>query len=331
MESNTIINKIGYQPSVSIIIINYNGKNYIKECLDSLKRLNYSNYEILFVDNASSDDSLKIVKQNYPLVRVIENNENLGFGLANNIGGQEANSEYLFFLNNDTKVDPNVLTKLIDVISKDRTIGICACKLMSYDGAQYFHTGIGCDIFGYPIVNKQVFYAEGSALMIRRSLFLSVGGFDTEYFMYHEDVDLAWRIQLIKYKIIPVTQAIVYHMGGGCVDNKSKENTYLKLFRLYHSERGNIRTLLKNYHFKTLMLVMPLYLLISISESLIYLLNFKFNFVYCIIRAYYWNIINIGNIREHRKIVQSTRLITDTDLMKKMYKGIAKFNAFIKK
>jgi len=319
------------QPSVSIIIVNYNGRKFIKECFDSLKRLNYSNYEILFVDNASSDNSLTIVRQNYPLVKVIENHENLGFAAANNIAAQKAEGEYLFLLNNDTKVDPDVLIELIKVISKDPTIGICACTLMSYDGKQYFHTGIGCDLFGYPIVSKQVFYSEGSALMIRRSLFQSVGGFDPEYFMFHEDIDLAWRIQLLNYKVMPVPEAVVYHLYGGSAGGESKDNKYLTtLFRRYYSERGNIRTLLKNYSFKTLMLILPLYLLINIGEILIYSFTLNFNVIPCYIKAYYWNIIKINNLLIERKKIQQMRRISDKDIMKRMHKGSGKFRVFKK-
>jgi len=325
------ITKTDNQPLVSVIIVNYNGKKFIKECLDSLKRLNYQNYEILFIDNASCDESLKIVRQNYPFVKIIENRVNLGFAAANNIAAQKAKGEYLFLLNNDTKVHPDVLMELIKVISKDPTIGICTCKLMSYDGKQYFHTGIGCDIFGYPVISKQVFYAEGSALMIKRSLFLLVGGFDPEYFMFHEDIDLAWRIQLLNYQVVPVPEAVVYHMYGGSAGGSSEKNKYTTtLFRRYYSERGNIRTILKNYSFKTLIVILPAYLLINFGEILIYSFTLKFNVIPCYIKAYYWNMVKIKNILIERKKIQQTRLVTDRDIMKKMYKGSGKLEVFKK-
>lgn len=97
------------QLSISIIIVNYNGEKFINNCLDSLKKVAFSNYEILFIDNNSTDNSLRLVKQNYPEVNIIENPNNLGFAAANNFAAKKAKGDYLFLLNCDTKCDPFIL------------------------------------------------------------------------------------------------------------------------------------------------------------------------------------------------------------------------------
>jgi len=105
-------------PNISIINVNYNGKKFLKAFFLSLKKLDYQNFEVIFVDNASSDGSVEFVKRNYPTVRLIENKKNLGFALANNQGAKIAKGKYLFFLNNDTKIHPEAVSKLVEKMRK---------------------------------------------------------------------------------------------------------------------------------------------------------------------------------------------------------------------
>lgn len=314
------------QPLISIIIVNFNGKKFINNCLESLRKINYNNYEILFIDNNSTDGSLEIVKQSFPEVKIIKNHKNLGFAAGNNLAAQKAKGDYLFFLNCDTKCDSLVLIELANSINKNSRIGIYACKLMSYDGTRYFHTGIGCDIFGYPATSKQIFYAEGSAFMIKKSLFWEIGGFDEKYFMFHEDIDLSWKVQLLDYRIFPVPKSVVYHWCGGSAGGSGTATKYsTNTFRRYHSERGNLRTLLKNYSLKTLIFVLPVYITINLAEILMFLLLLRFDVIKCYLNSYLWNLLKIKNILEERKKIQQIRILNDREIMKKMYWGSGKF------
>lgn len=312
-------------PLVSIIIVNYNGMRFLKECFDSLEKIDYPNYEILFVDNGSTDGSIDFINQNYPSAKTIGNKENLGF-TANNNASYMARGKYLFFLNNDTKVGPEILSELVERMEGDPAIGICACKIMSYDGKSHFHTGLGIDIYGYPIIKGEVFYSEGSSLMVRRELFHRLGGFDARYLFFHEDIDLAWRTWLIGYQVVPVPGAIVYHALGGSAGGALKEGKYTStLFRRYLSERNNIRTILKNYSLKTLLTILPKYILINLSEILFFSVTLKFKVVLCYLKAYYWNIINIRDTLKKGGEVKRIRRVPDKEIMKRMYKGSGKF------
>lgn len=314
---------------VSIIIVNYNGSRFLSACFSSLEKIDYPNYEIIFVDNASHDESVEFVKEHYPRVKILKNKENLGFAQANNQACSEARGEYLFFLNNDTKVDSKILSCLVKKMEDDESIGICGCRIMSYDGRVHFHTGIGIDIFGYPVNKGEVFYAEGSALMIRNSLFHKLGGFDEKYFMFHEDIDLAWQVWLLGYRVVAADEAVVYHVAGGSaggrVENKQYKST---LFRKYFSERNNIRTLLKNYSVKSLFSILPIYFLINLAEIIFFLSVLKPKVSFCYLKAIIWNLINFKNTLVFRKKIQRRRKITDKRVLRTMYKRIGKYLVF---
>lgn len=319
------------QPKVSIITVNFNGKRFLKDFFESLKNSLYSNFDLVFVDNASMDGSVAYVRENWPQVKIIDNQYNAGFSIANNNAAKQTNGEYLFFLNNDTKIHPETVAKLVERMELDPTIGICGCKMMSYDGKEHFHTGIGMDIFGFPTVNKKTFYIEGSALIIKRQLFEEIGGFDPQYFMFHEDIDLSWRIWLGGYRVVAIPEAIVYHCvgasAGGAAIKKDEayKSTYL---RRYLSERNNIRTLLKNYSCVALVLLLPIYFLLNILEITFFLLAFKPKVSLCYLKSYYWNLKHLRDTVISRRKIQMNRKVSDIEIIKKMHRGIGKILAF---
>jgi GT2 family glycosyltransferase len=316
---------------VSIIILNFNGKRFLTECLNSVINSTYSNYEILFVDNCSTDGSTAFINQNYPSVKIIANKENLGFAIANNNASYIARGKYIVFLNCDIRILPETISKLVEGMERDPTVGICACKIMSYDGKSYFHTGIGIDIYGYPMARGGVFYSEGSCLMIRETLFHEIGGFDVKYFMFHEDIDLAWRVWLIGYKVVPIPEALVCHWYGGIAGGGIEKGKYTStLFRRYLSERNNIRTILKNYSLKTLLTILPRYMMINFGEISLFSVSLQFKVTLCYLKAYWWNIINLRDTLESRGQINQRRRVSDKEIMKKMYKGSGKLLNFRK-
>ena len=124
-------------PLVSVIILNFNGENYLKRCLFSVLDTKYPNFEVIFVDNASTDSSLKLVEKNFgndKRLRIFKSNENLGFSAGNNFGFSQAKGDYIVFLNNDTIVDPYWLDALVSTMEKDKTIGLAGSTILSIDG-----------------------------------------------------------------------------------------------------------------------------------------------------------------------------------------------------
>lgn len=308
-------------PLVSIIVVNWNGKQHLKECFASLRRLSYGNFEVIMADNASTDGSSEYVRRNFPRVIIVQCKSNLGFTGGNNAAARKAKGKYLFFLNNDTRVHPACIAEMVRSAERDASIGACACRIMSYDGKTEISLGHSCDVFAYPTGGGPVFFAQGAALFIRRDLFVRLNGFDDTYFIFNEDLDICWRVQLLGYKIKVVPSAVIYHKEGATVlGGKSGERVHhTSLQRRYLGERNAIRTLLKNYGAGMLILVMPLYLAMNAGEMLLFALTGNIRVARdAYLKAITWNAENLADTLTERKKIQSNRKISDMEILRRM-------------
>lgn len=190
----------------SVIIVNYNGGTDVAQCIRSLESDPYRSYEIILLDNASTDGSAEQVAHMFPDVRIIESSHNLGFGAGNNLAAQHANGEYLAFLNPDTCVAPGWLDPLITALEDDPQAGLATSKILLYDqperintcGNDVHYTGLTlCRGAGMPhdALNTlaEVSAISGAAFVMRRNLYEMLAGFDGTFFLYMEDTDLSWR------------------------------------------------------------------------------------------------------------------------------------------
>jgi len=223
---------------VSFIVVNWNGRKTIKECLDSILGQTYGNREIIFVDNHSTDGSLELVKDGYDLDRLIGLNRNHGYAEANNLGFEQATGEYIALVNNDTVLERYWLEKAIHVFHREgnESVGSVATKIINYHqrdvidtaGAEHLGFGAGWDYKGLPVdsseVNKskEVFGACASAALYRKRILDQIGLFDPEYFIYFEDTDLSFRLRLFGYSCIYEPEAVCFHHGGVKEDKDSK-------------------------------------------------------------------------------------------------------------
>ncbi len=251
---------------VSVIILQYNNTILLDRCLKSLAKTRYKNYEIIIVDNKSSDNSVEFIKKNYPNLNLIENNQNYGFAKGNNLGVKYANGEFIVFLNNDVEVDPDWLGELVKAIRKDKNIVACQPKVLSLrDKHKFEYAGAGggfIDKYGYPICRGRVydnieedkgqyndeidvFWCCGVCMFIRKNIFNDIGGFDNDFFVYGEEIDLCWRLNLSGYKLKYVPKSVIYHLGRGTAGEKIKT--------WYWLHRNQALLVLKNYSFKTLL------------------------------------------------------------------------------
>jgi GT2 family glycosyltransferase len=221
------------RPLVSIIIVNYNGKRFLKECLSTVLESKYPNFEVIFVDNGSSDKSLDFVSSEFTknkCLKIISNSRNLGFGPANNVGFKHAKGEYIVFLNNDTSVEPEWLAILVEAIESDETIGLASSMLLNFDGRTIQSAGIlkcdyitpsiwldmGKDYFKevYPKV-FEVSSAIGAAMIAKREFLMQIGGFDPKYFYYYDDDYLSYRIWISGKRVVTVPRSKVRHFLSG--------------------------------------------------------------------------------------------------------------------
>ena len=230
-------NQVGL-PFVSVIIINYNGRKFLDECIKSLHTQSYKDFEIIIVDNASIDDSIEIIESNFPEIRIIRNQLNLGYAGGLNAGIRVARGSYIMTLNNDTKVESRCIEYLVDVMARNKHIGMCATKMLfpdfrinstgiciSRSGAAWDRGMFEADEGQYDTV-EEIFAPCAGAAMYRRAMFDEIGLFDEDFFLYMEDVDLAFRGHLAGWKCLYVPQSVVYHYHGGTAGFMSDLSVY---------------------------------------------------------------------------------------------------------
>lgn len=225
--------------TVSVIIVNWNGRKFLPECLEGLRQQQYAPLSIILVDNGSHDASIDFVSDNYPDVRIISLPENTGFSVANNIALKTVETEYVALLNNDAVPDPLWLKNLVDGLKAHPEAGFAASKMLFYDnpniidraGDAYTRSGAallrgrGNKVDEY---NDQewVFGACAGAALYRMAMFNDIGLFDEEFFLLYEDVDLSFRAQLKGYQCLYVPEAFVYHKGSSTIVRDSAISVY---------------------------------------------------------------------------------------------------------
>lgn len=241
-------------PHVSLILVNWNGRPFLPACLSSLLQSDYPDFDVLVVDNASSDDSVQFVRQTFPQVEVYESGQNLGYGAGGNIGLRRAAGRLAVVLNADLVVSPDWLRRLILPMLEDETIGIAGCKMyypggrrlqhaggyITYPQALPGHYGLNEQDNGQCDERRDVDYVIGAALAVRRETLDRIGLFDEGFFMYFEDVDLCARARRAGYRVVYVPDATLIHVESA-VANKGS----LAYFRHIHTSRW--RFLLKHY------------------------------------------------------------------------------------
>ena len=207
-------------PKVSVIIVNYNGKTLLEKCLESLFKTDYNNFEVILVDNNSTDGSMEFVTKNYPKIIVIKLDSNKGFAEPNNIAAKISKGKYLLFLNNDTVVTPNFISEMVKVMETDKKIAVCQSLLLKPDGS-VDSSGDFIDHLGVVYNSKtkideirEVSSARGASMLVRSDIFDKLDGFDQKFFVTFEDVDLCWRSWILGYRVLIIPTSIVYHEGG---------------------------------------------------------------------------------------------------------------------
>ena len=303
---------------VSIIVLNYNGKHLLDDCIGSIQEQDYHAFEIIVADNCSEDDSVAYIRERFPEVQVVEHPCNYGFSLGNNIAARQAKGRYFFFLNNDTRLDPHCLSALVDSVESNNA-DICGCTVTDFEGANH-PLVMGCDFMGFPFQGR-FFYVEGCALFIKRDSYYELDGFDEDYFMFYEDLDICWRARLAGKTISYVEEAVVRHKGGATLSGGRPEHRgyTTNCQRRYLGERNNMRTLLKNYKLQTLLVVLPVYLFVNILEIItLLIIGRNPKATCCYFKAYASNIVSLPKIMRTRRRVQASRKVGDLEIIRRM-------------
>jgi GT2 family glycosyltransferase len=308
-------------PTVSIIIVNYNGYEWLQLCLPSLLETSYPNFEIIVVDNHSTDESVRYMKLNWhDCVQIIELKKNLGFAEGCNIGIREAHGDIIAILNNDLEVDKNWLRASVETLLNDRRAGLVQPKIMQYGEKNRIDSlGLSVDRFGICVqighgeidhgqydYLSEIWASDGAAMIVWKNILMKVGLFDPTFFMYYEDVDLSWRIRLSGYKNTLAQSSLVYHARS------STANTVPSSLIIFHGTKNLITSWLKNYSLRTLIINFPILTLLLTGSLVVELKKGRYNLLLARIKSGIWVLKNLNYIFNERQRVQ--RLIRQKDM-----------------
>jgi GT2 family glycosyltransferase len=258
-------------PPVAVVILNYNGRKHLENFLPSVIASTYGNLRVIVADNASTDDSLVYVRENFPAVEILTHTANEGFAGGYNWALKEVDSEYYVLLNSDVSVTPGWIEPIIRIMEEDRSVAASQPKLLSYHQPQLFEyagaAGGWIDKLGYPFSRgrifdicemddqqydtiQPIFWASGAAMFVRAAVFHELDGFDASFFAHQEEIDLCWRMQLAGYRIMACPLSVVYHVGAGTLPRGGR--------KVYLNFRNNLFMLCKNLPWQEKIWKLPL-------------------------------------------------------------------------
>jgi GT2 family glycosyltransferase len=224
---------------ISVVIVNWNGREFLLECLEGLRRQVYRDFSVILVDNGSQDGSAAFVSEHYPEVSVMALQDNRGFAAANNIALHTVDAEFVALLNNDAVPEPLWLKSLVEALEEHPQAGLAASNMLLYgrrgviDRAADGYTRAGAALLrGRGLsadchrVREWVFGACGAAALYRMAMLRDIGFFDEDFFLLYEDVDLSFRAQLKGYKCLYVPEALVYHRSSSSIVHDSSLSVY---------------------------------------------------------------------------------------------------------
>lgn len=318
-------------PAACIVILNFNGKHFLKQFLPSVLGTSYRQIRVCVADNASTDDSVEFLKMYYPNVQLIELEKNFGFAEGYNqaLSKIDDEVEYFVLLNSDVEVTPGWLDPVIECLENDRDVAACQPKILAYNEKEKFEyagaAGGWMDRLGYPFCrgrvlnltekdegqyddSAEIFWASGAAMIIRSKLFKSIGGFDKDYFAHMEEIDLCWRLKKAGFKIMVCPQSVVYHFGGGTLNYNTPRKAYLNF-------RNSLFTLFKNEKKRNLLWLLPVRLVLDGLAALLFLTEGKTDHIAAILRAHFRFYLSIPFLLEKRQ--RNARYILRNRISKK--------------
>ncbi|GAA4054395.1 glycosyltransferase family 2 protein [Flavobacterium chungnamense] len=285
---------------IAVVVLNWNGVKLLEQFLPSV--ISYSSEASIYVaDNASTDNSIQFVKDNYPTIKIIKNDGNYGFSNGYNIALQQVEEEYYCLLNSDVEVTENWLTPILSIFESESDVAIIQPKILDFKSKEYFEyagaAGGFIDKYGFPFCRgrifetiekdnlqyndeKDIFWASGACFFIRKEVFRNLNGFDGDFFAHQEEIDLCWRAFNVGYKAKYTSKSIVYHVGGATLNEGNPKKTFLNF-------RNSLLMLLKNLPKNKLFSIIFLRLVLDGIAGIKFIFQGKFKHCFAIIKAHF--------------------------------------------
>lgn len=319
-------------PTISIIIPHWNGIDILSECLSSVLKSSFNSYEIIIVDNNSTDGSQKWIKENHPDVHLIENQSNHGYAGGCNNGADAAKGEYVLFLNNDTIHEPDWLTHLSETIERGDNIAAIQPKILNYYKRNFFDyaggSGGGMDILCYPFARGRLFHereqdngqyddaipcfwASGTSMMVKKDLFFKAGKFDETFFAHMEEIDLCWKLHAMGYTIWVEPKSVVFHKNAVSLPMYTHRKHYL-------NHRNSLLMIFSNYSLINAFYFGTIRIILEFTSLLYAAFKVDYNHFSGILRALGWIMLNPRSIARRRRNFKKIRILEDKDILKKL-------------
>lgn len=325
---------------LSIVILNWNGSHHLRRFLPSaVKYSRYDWVEIVVADNCSTDDSHKLITQEFPGVKYLQLERNYGFAEGYNQALKNNNAEYILLLNSDVEVTEHWLEPMIKIMDSNELIGVCQPKIKSLHQPEKFEyagaSGGFIDRFGYPFCRGRlinvletdqgqyddpisVFWASGAAMLIRGTIWHEMGGFDPDFWAHMEEIDLCWRMKNRGYKVVVCPESVVCHLGGGSLSYGSPQKIYLNF-------RNNLFLLFKNLPKGKLYGTLLVRMLLDGVAAIQFLITGQFIASGKVLKAHFDFYRQLKNLRKKRRQLLSLVLVTRHP---EIYKGSLIFDFF---
>ena len=285
---------------IAIVILNWNGARLLLQFLPSVVK--YSDLAKIYVaDNASTDDSIEVLKNKFPEVAIIKNNDNYGFAGGYNVALEQVEEPYYALVNSDIEVTENWLDSILKIFENEEATAIIQPKILDYKRKNYFEyagaAGGFIDKYGYPFCrgrifdtvekdfgqyndDKEIFWASGACFFIRKEVFRTLNGFDNSFFAHQEEIDLCWRAFNLGYKVKYTSKSVVYHVGGATLNDSNPKKTYLNF-------RNSLLMLAKNLPKNKLFSIIFIRMILDGLAGIQFLFKGKFKHLIAILKAHF--------------------------------------------
>ncbi len=332
-------------PSIAIVILNWNGKQLLERFLPSVL-LHSPGATVYVADNASEDESIPYVESAFPQVRIIRNSVNEGFAGGYNRALQAVEEDLWCLLNSDVEVTQGWLEPVQRLFASDPDVGIVQPKIKDLLRPDFFEyagaAGGYVDLFGYPFCRgrifqsleadtgqyndvREIFWATGACMFIRKEVFRALGGFDTDYFAHQEEVDLCWRAHNHGYKVMYTGHSTVFHLGGSTLSNMNPKKTYLNF-------RNSLFSITKNLPRKKAFPIVLARLLLDALAALRFIFQGRGRHALAIIRAHFSYYRQVGKmLRKRERVHFVQKYYAATSIVWSYYvNGVEDFNILVK-
>jgi GT2 family glycosyltransferase len=299
---------------IAVVILNWNGKKYLEQFLPRLVETTLGVADIIVADNASTDNSVSFLNHDYPSIRVIRHQKNLGFAEGYNLALSQVDADYFVLLNSDIEVTAGWITPVIKLMESDPKIAACQPKILSFHERNKFEyagaAGGFIDKYGYPFCRgrlfqtleedhgqyndeTEIFWATGACMFVKAQMFREAGGLDADFFAHMEEIDFCWRLINMGYRIMYCPLSTVYHIGGGTLPKASWRKTYFNF-------RNNFFLLYKNLPSGLLFEVFSKRLILDGIAAMRFLFTAGFKDFFAVVKAHYSFYTVLGKVRKKR-------------------------------